>query len=155
MSKEQRDDLVSSQGHSMTWKRYHRYGGMTTTQTWKFCYFRYLDIIPPSIHVSTFEIIYCGNLGESSSRQSKVCHHNSFPLNFSNKGNFQRKSDPLVPTSPSTVLNSPLTIPAFLLTVSQPISPHYSPLLYRIIIFLLDEYYKTSRALRFITFINL
>ncbi|XP_053982799.1 carboxypeptidase B-like [Hylaeus volcanicus] len=26
MSKEQRDDLVSTQGHSMTWKRYHRYG---------------------------------------------------------------------------------------------------------------------------------
>ncbi|XP_033208198.1 carboxypeptidase A2-like isoform X2 [Belonocnema kinseyi] len=28
MSKEQREDLVSSQGHPMTWKRYHRYGGM-------------------------------------------------------------------------------------------------------------------------------
>ncbi|XP_033208197.1 carboxypeptidase B-like isoform X1 [Belonocnema kinseyi] len=26
MSKEQREDLVSSQGHPMTWKRYHRYG---------------------------------------------------------------------------------------------------------------------------------
>ncbi|XP_066587739.1 carboxypeptidase B-like [Prorops nasuta] len=26
MSKEQRNDLVSNQGHSMTWKRYHRYG---------------------------------------------------------------------------------------------------------------------------------
>ncbi|XP_020278332.1 carboxypeptidase B-like [Pseudomyrmex gracilis] len=26
MSKEQRDDLVTNQGHTMTWKRYHRYG---------------------------------------------------------------------------------------------------------------------------------
>ncbi|XP_015433607.1 PREDICTED: carboxypeptidase B-like [Dufourea novaeangliae] len=26
MSKEQREDLVTSQGHGMTWKRYHRYG---------------------------------------------------------------------------------------------------------------------------------
>ncbi|XP_076167268.1 carboxypeptidase B isoform X2 [Ptiloglossa arizonensis] len=26
MSKEQREDLVTSQGHTMTWKRYHRYG---------------------------------------------------------------------------------------------------------------------------------
>ncbi|XP_039310981.1 carboxypeptidase B isoform X2 [Solenopsis invicta] len=26
MSKEQRDDLVINQGHTMTWKRYHRYG---------------------------------------------------------------------------------------------------------------------------------
>ncbi|XP_017766579.1 PREDICTED: carboxypeptidase B-like [Eufriesea mexicana] len=26
MSKEQREDLVTSHGHSMTWKRYHRYG---------------------------------------------------------------------------------------------------------------------------------
>ena len=29
MSKEQRDDLVSNQGHSMTWKRYHRFAGKT------------------------------------------------------------------------------------------------------------------------------
>jgi hypothetical protein len=27
MPKERRQDLVSSQGHSMTWKRYHRYKG--------------------------------------------------------------------------------------------------------------------------------
>lgn len=27
MSKEQRDDLMTNQGHSMTWKRYHRLGG--------------------------------------------------------------------------------------------------------------------------------
>ncbi|XP_026827132.1 carboxypeptidase B isoform X2 [Ooceraea biroi] len=26
MSKEQREDLVTTQGHTMTWKRYHRYG---------------------------------------------------------------------------------------------------------------------------------
>ncbi|XP_050458345.1 carboxypeptidase B-like isoform X2 [Cataglyphis hispanica] len=26
MTKEQREDLVTTQGHSMTWKRYHRYG---------------------------------------------------------------------------------------------------------------------------------
>lgn len=27
MTKEQREDLVMTNGHSMTWKRYHRYGG--------------------------------------------------------------------------------------------------------------------------------
>lgn len=63
--------------------------------------------------------------------------NNSFPLNFSNKGNFQREYDPLVPSSPSTVLN--LLLPflpssyAILPTYLSPLLPHY-----RIIIFLLE-----------------
>lgn len=32
MTKEQREDLVTTQGHSMTWKRYHRYGGKIITK---------------------------------------------------------------------------------------------------------------------------
>lgn len=32
MTKEQREDLVTTQGHSMTWKRYHRYGGKIMLQ---------------------------------------------------------------------------------------------------------------------------
>lgn len=32
MSKEQREDLVTTQGHTMTWKRYHRYGGKIMLQ---------------------------------------------------------------------------------------------------------------------------
>lgn len=54
--------------------------------------------------------------------------HNSFSLNFSNKGNFQREYDPLVPSSPSTVLNLLLPFLPSSYTISQAISPHYSPL---------------------------
>lgn len=32
MTKEQREDLVTTQGHSMTWKRYHRYRGKIMLQ---------------------------------------------------------------------------------------------------------------------------
>ncbi|XP_006609655.1 carboxypeptidase B-like [Apis dorsata] len=42
MSKEQRDDLVSSQGHSMTWKRYHRYGEIVR-------YMEYLNLKYPKL----------------------------------------------------------------------------------------------------------
>ncbi|XP_024867115.1 uncharacterized protein LOC112451619 [Temnothorax curvispinosus] len=33
MSKEQREDLVTTQGHTMTWKRYHRYADLELTRT--------------------------------------------------------------------------------------------------------------------------
>jgi len=32
MSKGQREDLITTQGHTMTWKRYHRYGGKIMLQ---------------------------------------------------------------------------------------------------------------------------
>ncbi|XP_046604830.1 carboxypeptidase A4-like [Neodiprion virginianus] len=42
MSKEQREDLVTSQGHSMTWKRYHRYADIIR-------YLEYLAFTYPSL----------------------------------------------------------------------------------------------------------
>ncbi|XP_015609902.1 carboxypeptidase B [Cephus cinctus] len=42
LSKEQREDLVSTQGHSMTWKRYHRYGDILR-------YLEYLAFRYPSL----------------------------------------------------------------------------------------------------------
>lgn len=124
MSKEQRDDLVSSQGHSMTWKRYHRYGGMTTCRTWRFPYF----IIPIFKHplVTSIRILLKFHVRKTWILAKQT--HNSFSLNFSNKGNFQREYDPLVPSSPSTVLNLLLPFLPSSYTISQAISPHYSPL---------------------------
>lgn len=124
MSKEQRDDLVSSQGHSMTWKRYHRYGGTTTCRTWRFPYF----IIPIFKHplVTSIRIFLKFHVRKTWILAKQT--HNSFSLNFSNKGNFQREYDPLVPSSPSTVLNLLLPFLPSSYTISQAISPHYSPL---------------------------
>ncbi|KAK1122188.1 hypothetical protein K0M31_009414 [Melipona bicolor] len=42
MTKEQRDDLVTTNGHSMTWKRYHRYGEIVK-------YLEYLALRYPNI----------------------------------------------------------------------------------------------------------
>ncbi|XP_076285065.1 carboxypeptidase B [Lasioglossum baleicum] len=50
MSKEQRDDLVTTQGHSMTWKRYHRYADITR-------YLEYLSLRYPKM----VDLITIGN----------------------------------------------------------------------------------------------
>ncbi|XP_034178423.2 carboxypeptidase B-like isoform X1 [Osmia lignaria lignaria] len=50
MSKEQREDLVTSRGHSMTWKRYHRYGDIVR-------YMEYLAFRYPRL----VELITIGN----------------------------------------------------------------------------------------------
>ncbi|KAG5343280.1 CBPB Carboxypeptidase, partial [Acromyrmex heyeri] len=43
MSKEQREDLVTTQGHTMTWKRYHRYGDII--RYLEYLAFRYPTIV--------------------------------------------------------------------------------------------------------------
>ncbi|XP_033334246.2 carboxypeptidase B [Megalopta genalis] len=54
MSKEQRDDLVNIQGHSMTWKRYHRYADITR-------YLEYLSLrYPKMVEMSTIGHSYEG-----------------------------------------------------------------------------------------------
>ncbi|XP_076644229.1 carboxypeptidase B [Halictus rubicundus] len=50
MSKEQRDDLMTTQGHSMTWKRYHRYADITK-------YLEYLSLRYPKM----VDLITIGN----------------------------------------------------------------------------------------------
>ena len=47
MPKERRQDLVSSQGHSMTWKRYHRYKGIINIELKSFS-----NIQNPSINAN-------------------------------------------------------------------------------------------------------
>ncbi|XP_078032725.1 carboxypeptidase B [Augochlora pura] len=54
MSKEQRDDLVNIQGHSMTWKRYHRYADITR-------YMEYLSLrYPKMVEMTTIGHSYEG-----------------------------------------------------------------------------------------------
>lgn len=72
MSKEQRDDLVSSQGHSMTWKRYHRYGGirrLVELGDFLIYLFKHIQTSVSYINPYTFEIPRSENvnLGETNS----------------------------------------------------------------------------------------